>query len=117
MMRSEHPILCINSGSSSVKFALYQCYETDEALLAKGTAKGIGLPDGRLSIAGVTGETLADVHGDFPQTKVAIHTILEHLAQLDFPSQWPWAIVSSTAVPHTQPRSALMRISMRPCAR
>jgi len=85
MMQNEHPILCINSGSSSVKFALYQYYETDEALLAKGTIKGIGLPDGHLSVAGATGETLADVHGDFPQTKVAIHTILEHLDQLDLP--------------------------------
>lgn len=85
MMQNEDPILCINSGSSSVKFALYQYYETDEALLAKGTIKGIGLPDGHLSVAGATGETLADVHGDFPQTKVAIHTILEHLDQLDLP--------------------------------
>jgi len=85
MMRSEHPILCINSGSSSVKFALYQYSETAEALLAKGTVKGIGLPDGHLRVAGATGETLADVHGDFPQLPVAIHTILEHLDQLDLP--------------------------------
>ena len=105
MMRSEHPILGINSGSSSVKFALYQCYETDEALLAKGTAKGIGLPDGHLSIAGATGETLADVHGDFPQTKVAIHTILEHLDQLDLPQ--PVAVghrVVHGGTPYTAPQ-------------
>jgi len=85
MRQSEHPILCINSGSSSVKFALYEGDETDEALLAKGTVKGIGLPEGHLRVAGATGETLAEVQGDFPQTQVAIHTLLDRLAQLDLP--------------------------------
>ena len=85
MRQSEHPILCINSGSSSVKFALYEGDETDAALLAKGTVKGIGLPEGHLRVAGATGETLAEVQGDFPQTQVAIHTLLDRLAQLDLP--------------------------------
>jgi acetate kinase len=82
---SEHPILCINSGSSSVKFALYQCNETDATLLANGTAKGIGSPDARLSIMGTSGETLADVQDDFPQLTAAIHTLLDRLAQLNLP--------------------------------
>lgn len=85
MRQRAHPILCINSGSSSVKFALYQRDETDEALVAKGTVKGIGSPDGRLRMAGATGETLADVQGDFPQLSVAIHTLLDRLARLDLP--------------------------------
>jgi acetate kinase len=82
---SEHPILCINSGSSSVKFALYQCNETDATLLANGTAKGIGSPDARLSIMGTSGETLADVQDDVPQLTAAIHTLLDRLAQLNLP--------------------------------
>jgi acetate kinase len=105
MRRSKHPILCINSGSSSIKFALYQCDETDAALLAKGTAKGIGLPEGHLRVAGATGETLADVYGDFPQTQVAIHTLLEHLDQLDLPQ--PVAVghrVVHGGTPYTAPQ-------------
>jgi acetate kinase len=85
MMPGDHPILCVNSGSSSVKFALYQYPETDEALLAKGAIKRIGLPDGHLSITGATGEPLADVQGDFPQLSVALPTILDRLAQLGLP--------------------------------
>jgi acetate kinase len=54
-------------------------------LLAKGTVKGIGSPDGHLSIAGATGESLADGQDHFPQLTVAIHTLLDRLAQLDMP--------------------------------
>jgi acetate kinase len=63
MRQSAHPILCINSGSSSVKFALYQCHETEETLVVKGTVKGIGSPDGRLRMAGATGDALVGFRG------------------------------------------------------
>jgi acetate kinase len=63
MRQSAHPILCINSGSSSVKFALYQCHETEETLVVQGTVKGIGSPDGRLRMAGATGDALVGFRG------------------------------------------------------
>jgi acetate kinase len=85
MTRRAAPILCINCGSSSIKFALYQCAETEETLLAKGSVKGIGSPDGHLSITGAQGETLVDVQGDFPQLSVALDTVLDRLARLDMP--------------------------------
>lgn len=40
-----HTILCINSGSSSIKFALYHFQETEE-LIAEGAVERIGLSGG-----------------------------------------------------------------------
>jgi acetate kinase len=40
-------ILCINSGSSSIKFALYR-FDTTEELVAAGAVERIGLSEGSL---------------------------------------------------------------------
>ena len=40
-----HHILCINSGSSSMKFAVYGLGES-EKLIAEGAVERIGLPGG-----------------------------------------------------------------------
>ena len=42
------PILCLNSGSSSLKFALYQLRTAGEALAAEGAVERIGLAEGSL---------------------------------------------------------------------
>ncbi|WP_298135500.1 acetate/propionate family kinase [Acidiferrobacter sp.] len=39
-------ILCINSGSSSLKFALYRIDAAQEALVARGAIEGLGGPEG-----------------------------------------------------------------------
>jgi acetate kinase len=41
-------ILCLNSGSSSLKFALYQFGAASDTTLAEGSIERIGLPTGRL---------------------------------------------------------------------
>jgi len=41
-------ILCMNSGSSSLKFALYQLGEAAEIALAAGAVERVGLPGGSL---------------------------------------------------------------------
>ena len=42
-------ILCVNSGSSSIKFAVYAMSATSQTCLAQGTVERIGLPGGRLT--------------------------------------------------------------------
>jgi acetate kinase len=37
-------ILCVNSGSSSLKFALYQCAAAAKTVLADGAVERIGMP-------------------------------------------------------------------------
>src|SRR5213083_903823 len=48
MSPAEHVILCVNSGSSSLKFALYCLAELEETRIAQGAVEGIGLPAGQL---------------------------------------------------------------------
>ena len=43
-------LLCINSGSSSLKFALYQLAEAAETSLADGMIERIGLPGSHLQM-------------------------------------------------------------------
>ena len=77
-------ILCLNSGSSSLKFTLYQLGET-ETLLATGAIERIGLPEGRLWIRGANQQTLMDTHRDFPDPATAVDLAFAGLEQLHFP--------------------------------
>ena len=49
---ASHVILCFNSGSSSVKFALYRLGAVEEVQLAHGAVERIGLAGGHLWIRG-----------------------------------------------------------------
>ena len=51
-------MLVLNSGSSSLKFALYGPGEGDEALLLQGSADGIGRNSGTLQLTSTRGEVL-----------------------------------------------------------
>jgi acetate kinase len=64
-------ILCINSGSSSIKFALYQLRET-EVLLAQGAVERIGLPGGWLWLKDRQGKRLLDRHADYADHNAAV---------------------------------------------
>lgn len=46
-MAERHTILCLNSGSSSLKMALFESDGTSERRLASGTAEGMGQPVGQ----------------------------------------------------------------------
>src|SRR5436305_9602914 len=46
----ENVILCVNAGSSSLKFALYTISPSDEKKIAEGAVEGIGQPSARLWI-------------------------------------------------------------------
>jgi acetate kinase len=56
--RSDGPILALNSGSSSLKFGLYQPGGTDEQPLLTGSADGIGRDSGSLRILSSDGKPL-----------------------------------------------------------
>ncbi len=71
-MQTGISILCLNSGSSSLKFALYQLGDKGETLLAEGAVERIGLESGWLWVQGVRKEPPADVAGGFPDHKAAV---------------------------------------------
>jgi acetate kinase len=62
-----HVILCFNSGSSSVKFALYRLGGVEEVQLAHGALERIGLASGHLWLRGMDNAVLVDVQRDFPE--------------------------------------------------
>ena len=84
-MAKEHHILCLNSGSSSLKFALYEVGAKEDALLAAGAIERIGLQSGHLWIRGGEKESLVDVHGEFPDYKAAVQATLAALEKLTLP--------------------------------
>jgi acetate kinase len=54
-------ILVLNSGSSSLKFGLFERgSQDDEALLLEGSAEGIGRPDGSLKVKAADGKLLIE---------------------------------------------------------
>jgi acetate kinase len=67
-------ILCVNSGSSSIKFALYDVQET-EALIAQGAVERIGLSGGWLWLKDARGNRLVDTHSDYSDHKAAVKAI------------------------------------------
>jgi acetate kinase len=64
-------ILCINSGSSSIKFAFYRIREAEE-LLAQGAVERIGLPGGWLWLKDRQGNRLVDRHADYADHNQAV---------------------------------------------
>jgi acetate kinase len=67
----EHHILCINSGSSSIKFAMY-LLDKKEKLIAEGAVERIGLSGGWLWLKDGQGKRLVDSHSDFADHKEAV---------------------------------------------
>jgi acetate kinase len=77
-------ILCINSGSSSLKFALYRFAQMEERLIY-GAVERIGLHNGRLWIKGSGDISLADVHEDFSGHSAAAAGIFAATKNLGLP--------------------------------
>lgn len=65
-------VLCVNSGSSSLKVALYE----DETRIAASAVEGIGLPEGRLIVRDASGEVLHDERGAFRDAGAALGAVL-----------------------------------------
>ena len=88
-MAPRHTILCLNSGSSSLKFALYQVGNGGAGLLAKGAVERIGLQGGHFWIRSSENEALEEIqeeiHKDFPGHQVAVETTFDILEKLRLP--------------------------------
>ncbi len=81
----ERIILCFNSGSSSVKFALFQYRGQKETLLAHGAVERIGLPTGLLQVFGARHKLLTELNRGFANHNIAIHSALDALDALCLP--------------------------------
>jgi acetate kinase len=85
MSPAEHVILCINSGSSSLKFALYCLGDLEETRIAQGAVEGIGLPAGQLWIRDKDNGVLVDIRRDFPEHVAAAEAVSEAAKNSGFP--------------------------------
>jgi acetate kinase len=85
MSPAEHVILCINSGSSSLKFALNSLGELGETKIAQGAVEGIGLPAGHLWIWDKNNNVLADIRRAFPEHVAAAEAVSEAAKNSGFP--------------------------------
>jgi acetate kinase len=85
LLSATHVILCLNSGSSSLKFALYRLGEVEEVRLAHGAVERIGLAGGQLWIKGMDNDALVDVHRDFPQHTAAAEGVAAAAKDLGLP--------------------------------
>ena len=76
-------ILCLNSGSSSLKFALYR-YDAGETRILKGAVERIGLADGRLWVQRGSGER-RETAGEFRDAGGAVRAALDALRTTGLP--------------------------------
>ncbi len=74
---SESPILVVNTGSSSLKFGLYQQQNGDEQVLLDGLADGIGQSNGTLEVKDASGKNLRSEQLSFASR----HDALSHATQ------------------------------------
>jgi acetate kinase len=85
-MTARPVILCVNSGSSSLKFALYQFAADAETALADGAVERIGLPDGRLWIRTAATASAAGEPDDVPDHQTAVRKAFAALEQSRLPA-------------------------------
>jgi acetate kinase len=74
-----HPILALNSGSSSLKFALYEFNPAGERLLVRGEAENIGAPSARLWLRTPEGRSILEQPRPIPDHQTALQMAVEEL--------------------------------------
>jgi acetate kinase len=87
---SSVPILVLNSGSSSIKFSLYNAGPTEREKLFEGAVDGIGTEHGQFWIKDAVGNKLRDEAPALPTAAVAFKLVADALSQPPFP--YPAAI-------------------------
>jgi acetate kinase len=83
-MSASKVILCINCGSSSLKFALYQLAQ-DEQLVASGEVDRIGIPGTSIKVLDGRGATLRDGPFEFSRLDEIVGAIFAGLEQFHLP--------------------------------
>jgi acetate kinase len=72
-------VLSLNSGSSSLKFALYRMSAERQSLRVRGAFEGLGQPNGRFWLEGSQAGALEDVIGIFRDRRDAVRRMFEAL--------------------------------------
>jgi acetate kinase len=82
---SELPILVINSGSSSIKFSVFQASAERKTPLLDGAVDGIGTDNGSFHVKSSDGKKLVDDKPQIPNREAAFKLIAEALQRPPFP--------------------------------
>jgi acetate kinase len=80
------PVLVLNSGSSSIKFSLYEAGEGAPAKLREGAVEGIGTDQGRFWTKDALGKKQVDQSPTVPDRQAAFKLIVDALHSDDFPT-------------------------------
>jgi acetate kinase len=80
------PVLVLNSGSSSIKFSVYEAGGEERRRLFEGAVDGIGTDLGKLWIKDADGKKLVDQTPALPDRAVAFKMVADALHSGDFPA-------------------------------
>jgi acetate kinase len=80
------PILVLNSGSSSIKFSVYEASGGERRKLHEGAVEGIGTDQGKFWIKDAGGKKLIDQTPALPNPAVAFKLVADALHSTDFPA-------------------------------
>ena len=83
---SSLPVLVLNSGSSSIKFSIYEAGNGERRKLYEGAVDGIGTEQGKFWIKDAGGIKIADQSPALPTRSVAFKMIADLLHSGDFPA-------------------------------
>jgi acetate kinase len=83
---SSLPVLVLNSGSSSIKFAVYEAGDGRRDKLFEGAVDGIGTDLGKFWIKDAAGKKLVDKNPALPDRAVAFKMVADALHSGDFPA-------------------------------
>jgi acetate kinase len=80
------PVLVLNSGSSSIKFSVYDAGGGERRRLYEGAVDGIGTDLGKFWIKDADGKKLVDTTPALPNRSVAFKLVADALHSADFPA-------------------------------
>jgi acetate kinase len=80
------PILVLNSGSSSIKFSIYEAGNGERRKLHEGAVDGIGTDQGKFWIKDADGNKLVDQTPALPDPATAFKLVADALHSGDFPA-------------------------------
>jgi acetate kinase len=83
---SSLPVLVLNSGSSSIKFSVFEAGEGARTKLHEGEVDGIGSDNGKFWIKDAAGRTLIDQTPALPSRAAAFELIAAALQSANFPA-------------------------------
>jgi len=83
---SSLPVLVLNSGSSSIKFSVYEAGDGERRKLHEGAVDGIGTDLGKFWIKDADGNKLVEQTRELPTRAVAFRLVADALHSSDFPA-------------------------------